>query len=131
MKHRALFRLTVTAMVLVPALAFAHPGHGETSSFAAGAMHTLSGLDHLAGFMAVGVLLTRFGGRFLAPLATALLVLMVAAGTSESEGWRYAAGFLMTGTWLAAAGMAATWAATRAATRFRADTTAAGRRSPT
>jgi urease accessory protein len=132
MKHRPLLRLTVTAIVLVPALAFAHPGHGEASSLAAGAMHPLSGLDHLTGFMAIGVLLTRFGGRFLAPLAAALLGLMVAAGTSDSDGWRFAAGFLLTGVSLAAAGMAATWAATRAATRFRAfATTAAGRRSPT
>jgi urease accessory protein len=132
MKHRPLLRLAATAIVLLPTLAFAHPGHGEASSFATGAIHPLSGLDHLAGFLAVGVLLSRLGGRFLAPLAAALLGLMVAAGTSDSDGWRFAAGFLLTGACLIAAGMAATWAATRAATRFRAfATTAAGRRSPT
>jgi hydrogenase/urease accessory protein HupE len=132
MKHRPLLRFTVTAIVLLPTLVFAHPGHGEATSFAAGAMHPLSGLDHLAGFMAVGVLLSRLGGRLLAALAAALLGLMVAAGTSDSDGWRFAAGFLLAGAGLIAAGMAATWAATRAATRFRAfAATEAGPRSPT
>jgi len=128
MKHRSLIRLAVAAAALVPTLALAHPGHADTSSFAAGALHPLSGLDHLAGLLAVGVLLTRLGGRYLAPLAAILLSLMVAAGTSDSEGWRYAAGFLLTSASLIAAALAAATAATRLRNRVA---TAAGPRSPT
>jgi urease accessory protein len=128
MNHRPLLRLAVAAAALLPSLVFAHPGHGETSSFAAGAFHPLSGWDHLAGFIAVGVLLSRLGGRLLAPLAAGLLGLMVAAGTSESDGWRFAAGFLLTGASLIAAALAIA----RTATRLRtSSTTAAGPRSPT
>jgi len=128
MKHRSLVRLVAAVAALVPTIALAHPGHGDTSSFVAGALHPLSGPDHLAGLLAVGVLLTRLGGRYLAPLAAALLGLMVTAGTSDSEGWRYAAGFLMTSAGLIAAAMATTTAATRLRGRV---VTAAGPRSPT
>jgi len=128
MKHRPLLRLAVTAAALLPSLALAHPGHGETSSFVAGALHPLSGWDHLAGFIAAGVLLCRLGGRFLGPLAAGLLGLMVAAGTSDSDGWRFAAGFLLTGASLVAAALAIA----RTATRLRTSaSTAAGPRSPT
>jgi hydrogenase/urease accessory protein HupE len=128
MKHRSFVRLAAATAAWVPTLAMAHPGHGEASSFVAGALHPLSGLDHLAGLIAVGVLLSRLGGRYLAPLAAALLGLMVAAGTSDSEGWRYAAGFLLSSASLVAAAMATT----TAATRLRAlAATAAGPRSPT
>ena len=128
MKHRSLVRLAAAAAAFLPALALAHPGHGDTSSFAAGALHPLSGLDHLAGLLAVGVLLTRLGGRYLAPLAATWLGLMVAGGTSDSEAWRYAAGFLLTSASLIAAAMAATTAATRLWDRVA---TAAGPRSQT
>jgi urease accessory protein len=122
----------MTVLVLSPALALAHPGHGETSSYAAGAMHPLSGLDHLAGFIAVGVLLSRLRGQFVGTLAAALLGLMVAAATSDSDGWRFAAGFLLSGAGLIAAGAAAARAAAKVATRFRPlAATEAGRRSPT
>jgi urease accessory protein len=124
MTHRNLVRFSAAAAGLLPALAMAHPGHGGTSGFLAGALHPVSGADHLAGFIIVGVLAARLGGRYLWPMAAAFLGLLVAAWTSESEGWRYAAGFMLAGASLIAAGMSAT----RLCFRF---VTAAGPRSPT
>jgi urease accessory protein len=42
------------ALLLVPALAFAHPGHDE-SGLVAGISHPLSGIDHLLAMIAVGL----------------------------------------------------------------------------
>jgi urease accessory protein len=125
-KH--LIRIAAVFMGLAPALALAHPGHGETSSFFSGSLHPLSGMDHLLGFIAVGVLAAKLGGRYLAPLAAALLGLLVAAWTTDSDGWRYAAGFMLSGAGLVAAAMGATRAATRLA---RLAFTASAPRSPT
>ena len=46
-------------------------------------------------------------------MTAVLLGLLVAASTADSDGWRYAAGFMMTGAGLIAAAMAAITAATR------------------
>jgi urease accessory protein len=106
--QKYLTRFTAAAFGLVPVLALAHPGHGETSSFVAGALHPFSGLDHLFGLIAVGVLAAKLGGRLLAPLTAAFLGLLVAAWTAGSDGWQYAAGFMLAGAGLIAAGLAAT-----------------------
>jgi urease accessory protein len=106
--RKPLLRLAVTAVSLLPAVALAHPGHGETSGFAAGALHPLGGLDHLIALVAVGVLAARLNGRWLAPPTAALLGIFVAAFTADSDGWRYAAGFMATSAALIAAGVAAT-----------------------
>jgi urease accessory protein len=45
--------------------AFAHVGQGDTSSFAAGLAHPLSGLDHIAVMVAVGLWAALKGGRAL------------------------------------------------------------------
>ncbi len=127
MKHKHRVRIATTVAAFLPALALAHPGHGETSSFAAGALHSFSGLDHLTGFIFVGILAAKLGGQYLGPLAAAFLGLLVAASTADSDGWRYAAGFMFTGAGLIAAGMVITRAATSFAFRFA---TAAEPRSP-
>jgi urease accessory protein len=49
--RKSLFAL---ALCLAPALAFAHPGHGE-HGLAAGVLHPLTGLDHLLAMFAVGL----------------------------------------------------------------------------
>ncbi|MFC6337224.1 protein hupE [Pseudomonas sp. CCM 7891] len=46
--------LGAVALLLVPALAFAHPGHGD-NGLMAGISHPLSGLDHLLAMVAVGL----------------------------------------------------------------------------
>jgi urease accessory protein len=126
LKHRV--RIATAAAGLLPALALAHPGHGESSSLVAGALHPIGGVDHLAGFLVVGFLAARLGGRYLWPAVAAFLGLLVAASTADSDGWRYAAGFMFTGAGLIAAGMATARAATSFGFRFF---TAAAPRSPT
>jgi urease accessory protein len=93
---------------LLPALALAHPGHGAEDSFLAGVLHPASGIDHVAAFVLVGLLATRLDGRIFRPMVAALLGLLVAAWTMDSDGWQYAAGFMLTGAGLAAIGVTAT-----------------------
>ena len=59
------------AASLYPALAHAHVGVGETSGFAHGFAHPISGLDHVLAMILVGVLAFQLGGRalWLVPLA--------------------------------------------------------------
>jgi len=109
-------------MGLLPALALAHPGHGAEDSFLAGVMHPANGIDHVAGFFLVGLLAFRLEARIFRPMIAALLGLLVAAWTTDSDGWRYAAGFMLTGAVLAAIGATATRVMTVA-------TTAVARRS--
>ena len=71
--------LVAMALMLSPALALAHPGHGLESA-AAGFMHPLTGWDHLLVMLAVGLWAGRLGGaaRWQLPL-TFLLVMLVGA----------------------------------------------------
>ncbi len=114
--HPRLVRISALCMAFLPALALAHPGHGEELSFVAGALHPAGGIDHLAGFLLVGILAARLGARVFRPLAAALLGLLVGALTTGSDGWQYAAGFMLTGACLVAAGVAATRLTSRALT---------------
>jgi urease accessory protein len=109
-------RIAALSSILLPALALAHPGHGLETSFSDGALHPVSGIDHIAGFLLVGMLAARLGGRFLWPAAAAFLGLLVASWTSGSDGWQFAAGFMLTGACLVATAMAATRVAIRART---------------
>ena len=45
---------TAAALLLAPALAFAHPGHGD-NGLIAGISHPLGGIDHLLAMVAVGL----------------------------------------------------------------------------
>lgn len=70
------------ALALIAAPAWAHPGHGEGSGFAAGLWHPLTGVDHLAAMVLVGLwagLLTR---RALFVLPAAFLGAMLAGFAS-------------------------------------------------
>ena len=53
--------LGLIVCLLLPVTALAHPGH-EASSFLAGAVHPLGGLDHLLAMLAVGLLAGGNGG---------------------------------------------------------------------
>ncbi|TPM29280.1 HupE/UreJ family protein [Mesorhizobium sp. B2-3-5] len=58
-------RLCLSAILLMAAVmpAYAHVGVGTTSSFTAGFMHPLSGLDHMTAMIAVGLWAALKGGR--------------------------------------------------------------------
>ena len=60
--------------------AFAHPGHAEASSFLAGVAHPLSGLDHIAVMIAVGLWAALKGGRALWVWPVAFVGLMLVGG---------------------------------------------------
>jgi urease accessory protein len=60
--------------------AYAHFGAGSTSSFAAGFGHPLSGLDHMAVMVAVGLWAALKGGRALWAWPAAFVGVMLAGG---------------------------------------------------
>jgi hydrogenase/urease accessory protein HupE len=106
--HKHLVRAATLCMSLLPAMVLAHPGHGSHGSFVEGAVHPASGIEHAAAFLFIGFLASCLSGSSVRPMIAALLGLLVAAWTADSDGWQYAAGFMFMGTILAAAGFAAT-----------------------
>ena len=75
-----MLRLILTIALLAPTAALAHPGHGETASFAAGLQHPLSGLDHITAMLAVGLLAALKGGRALWLWPLSFIGVMIAGG---------------------------------------------------
>jgi len=63
-------RILLTAALLLPAVAHAHPGHAD-AGLVSGFMHPFSGLDHVVAMLAVGVWAARNAGmkRWLVPAA--------------------------------------------------------------
>ncbi len=73
--------LSVAALVaLGVSPAFAHPGHLEASSFAAGIAHPLGGIDHIAVMVAVGLWAALKGGRALWAWPAAFVGVMLVGG---------------------------------------------------
>ena len=71
---------SLSALLAVAATpAFAHPGHGA-ESFAAGLTHPLTGLDHIAGMIAVGLWAALKGGRALWAWPAAFVGVMLIGG---------------------------------------------------
>jgi len=99
-----MLRLVVAVAGLLPALALAHPGHGETSSLMAGAIHPLSDAGHVLWLVLAGVLAYPLGRRYAWPAAAAFLGVLISAWTHESDGWQYVAGFMVSSAALMAAG---------------------------
>jgi urease accessory protein len=72
--------LSVAALLALTASpAFAHPGH-EVSSFAAGIAHPLSGINHIAVMIAVGLWAALKGGRALWAWPAAFVGVMLIGG---------------------------------------------------
>jgi urease accessory protein len=78
--RKLLSGLTFAAAALAPAMAFAHPGHGENSGFIHGFMHPIAGLDHVLAMVTVGILAYQIGGRALWLVPTTFLAVMAAGG---------------------------------------------------
>ncbi|MDO9710349.1 HupE/UreJ family protein [Paracraurococcus lichenis] len=66
------------AALLLPATAFAHPGHLEHAGFLAGLLHPVSGLDHLLAMVMVGLWAGLLGGAARLALPGAFLAAMLA-----------------------------------------------------
>jgi urease accessory protein len=95
--------LTVMALLLLPGVAFAHPGH-EGLGVLAGVLHPLTGLDHVVAMLAVGLWAAQLNGRLrvLLPLAfTGVMLLGAVAATGG--GWSPAAFTPLSALLLAAA----------------------------
>lgn len=73
-------RLSLSAILFLAAAmpAYAHVGIGTTSSFTAGFMHPLSGLDHMTVMIAVGLWAALKGGRAIWAWPTAFVGVMLA-----------------------------------------------------
>lgn len=77
MKKTALLTTSLTSLALLPASAFAHTGHADSSGLMAGLMHPLTGSDHLLAMLAIGIWAATQKGRMqLAVPATFLLMLL-------------------------------------------------------
>jgi urease accessory protein len=104
---------SLAAVFAFPALAHAHPGHDGhelTWDFASGAVHPLTGFDHLIAMVAVGLWAAQLGGRNRWLLPTAFLSLMMLGACLGHAGlaWRWldsgiAASILIFGLLLAGA----------------------------
>lgn len=70
-------RNLAVAIILVPQVALAHSGPLGHDGFAAGLMHPLTGLDHLATMIAVGILGATLGGRAVWLLPLSFVAVMV------------------------------------------------------
>ncbi len=73
-------RLIAFVALLMPTAAFAHPGHDEAASLAAGLSHPLTGFDHVAAMVAVGLWAALKGGRALWAWPAAFVGVMLIGG---------------------------------------------------
>jgi urease accessory protein len=71
--------LAAAALLLTPALAFAHPGHGD-NGLVAGISHPLGGLDHLLAMLAVGLWAAQQQGRARWALPVTFVVTLLIGG---------------------------------------------------
>lgn len=63
MKQTSRVFALLSAILLLPSLAHAHVGVGETGGFLHGTGHPLGGLDHICVMLAVGLWAAQMGGR--------------------------------------------------------------------
>jgi urease accessory protein len=79
--------LLAAALVLVPSLAFAHPGlPGHTHDLGTGFVHPLGGIDHVLAMVAVGLFAAQLGGRALWLVPASFVAAMAAAGLAGMSG---------------------------------------------
>ena len=72
--------LAAAAVLLTPAVAFAHTGAGHASGFLHGFGHPISGLDHVLAMVMVGVFAFQLGGRALWLVPSTFVAVMAAGG---------------------------------------------------
>lgn len=88
-------RLFTVVVLLVPCVAFAHPGHDGGHGgdlvwdFSAGFLHPIGGLDHLLAMLAVGVLAARQSGRARWQIPVAFLAAMSVGALLGAGGFAF------------------------------------------
>jgi urease accessory protein len=80
-KQISIVLAVLAATLLVPSLAHAHVGVGETGGFFHGMEHPLSGLDHICAMVAVGLWAAQMGGRAIWSVPLTFVMVMALAGT--------------------------------------------------
>lgn len=68
------------ALALIPSVAFAHTGIGDTTGFVHGFSHPISGLDHILAMVMVGLLAYQLGGRAMWLVPTTFVLVMAMGG---------------------------------------------------
>ena len=74
------------ALLLLPALAQAHVGVGESAGFVQGLGHPSGGADHVLAMIAVGLWAAQRGGRALWMIPCAFVVVMALSGLAGAVG---------------------------------------------
>ncbi|MGV8996656.1 MAG: HupE/UreJ family protein [Parvibaculaceae bacterium] len=74
-------------MLLVPSVAFAHPGHLHQMTLMQGFLHPLTGLDHVLAMTAVGMWAAQQGGRALWIWPLTFVTVMLGGGILGMEGF--------------------------------------------
>jgi urease accessory protein len=82
---RVVLPTTSAATCLLATAAFAHPGHGLID-FGGGITHPLSGIDHLAAMVAVGLWAAQLGKRATWLVPTAFVCMMIAGASLAAAG---------------------------------------------
>jgi urease accessory protein len=79
---RPLFPLSASAVsiALLPTVALAHTGVGDTVGFSHGFIHPLAGIDHVLAMMMVGVFAWQLGGRALWLVPITFVLVMAIGG---------------------------------------------------
>lgn len=85
MNARLISVATAAALILLPTVAFAHPGHGA-DGFAHGFTHPLGGLDHVLAMVAVGLYAALLGGRALWLVPASFIGMMAVGGALGMAG---------------------------------------------
>ncbi|HEY5778752.1 MAG TPA: HupE/UreJ family protein [Terrimicrobiaceae bacterium] len=80
MKQTSRVFAVLAAILLLPSLAHAHVGVGETGGFLHGMGHPLSGLDHICAMVAVGLWASQMGGRAIWAVPLTFVGVMALAG---------------------------------------------------
>lgn len=75
-----------TALILLPSCALAHLGNQGIDGLSSGLLHPLTGIDHLAVMVAVGILATMQGGRALWQFPLTFVGMMVAGALMAGAG---------------------------------------------
>lgn len=86
MNHRLSWLGLVVLFLLVSPVAFAHSGHSHESGLSDGALHPLTGVDHILAMITVGLWASQLGGRAQWLLPLTFVGLMFGGGLLASVG---------------------------------------------
>ncbi len=75
------------SLCLLPSLAHAHVGAGETGGLLHGMAHPMTGFDHMLAMVAIGLWAAQCGGRALWLVPLSFVMAMALGGLAGAMGW--------------------------------------------